>query len=134
MSLMGRKAKLHSNALTAFEQKVMAVVWRLGSATVNDVLSELNKDQDFAYTTVSTMMRVLETKGILESVKNGKSHIYVPLLEKETYESHALNLLLKDLFADQPGLLLEKMITDDLLTPADLAEAKLLIEQAMSRK
>lgn len=131
---MGRKAKSSSEALTAFELKIMTIIWKIGSASVHEVLERLSKDQDFAYTTVSTMMRVLEQKGVLESVKNGKSHVYVPVLSREAYGSFALGQLIKELFDEQPSLLFEKILGDDLLTAADLAEAKLMIEQAQRRK
>lgn len=131
---MGRKLKTSSEALTTFELKIMTIIWKLGSASVHAVLENLRKDQDFAYTTISTMMRVLEQKGVLESVKNGKTHVYVPILEREAYGSFVLNQVIKELFADQPSLLFEKMLKEDLLNKADLAEAKLLISIALEKK
>lgn len=130
---MGRKAKALGDSLTTFELKIMTIIWKLGSASVHAVLEQLSKDQDFAYTTISTMMRVLENKGVLESVKNGKTHVYVPILERETYGSYALNQMINELFAEQPSLLFEKMLEDNLLTKADLAEAKLLIQKALEK-
>ena len=73
---MGRKKKT-SEMLTDFELQIMTVIWKLRSATVTDVVEKLS-GEDYAYTTISTMMRLLEQRGILSTVKNGKTHIYVP--------------------------------------------------------
>lgn len=56
----------------------MKVVWRKGSATVRDVYEELREERTIAYTTVMTMMRILEGKGYLDKELVDRAHVYRP--------------------------------------------------------
>ena len=86
------------------ELEVMKVVWKLTSATVNDVLD--NIDRKLAYTTVATTMKSLEKKGFLAHEVDGRTFVYQPLV-KETEITHTmLNDLLERLFDNSA----EKMV------------------------
>ncbi|MEJ7893073.1 MAG: BlaI/MecI/CopY family transcriptional regulator [Solirubrobacteraceae bacterium] len=69
------------------EAEVMEEVWRLGEATVRDVLAALNEhsDKQRAYTTIMTVLARLERKGILERRKEGKGFVYAPRATREDY-------------------------------------------------
>lgn len=73
--------------LHELETEVMDEVWRLGSATVRDVLHALNErsDKQRAYTTVMTIMARLERKGVLEREKRGKGFVYTPRATRDEY-------------------------------------------------
>jgi BlaI family transcriptional regulator, penicillinase repressor len=62
-----------SGTLTAQELEIMKVIWPRGQATVRDVYGELRDKRDIAYTTVQTMMNILETKGHLKRVPGDKA-------------------------------------------------------------
>ena len=64
--------------LTPHELAIMKVVWRLESATVRDVYEEIRTRRTIAYTTVMTMMRILEEKGHLTKSSSERAHVYVP--------------------------------------------------------
>ncbi len=64
--------------LTPRELAIMKIVWRLESATVRDVYEELRTRRTIAYTTVMTMMRILEEKGHLTKSSSERAHVYVP--------------------------------------------------------
>src|SRR4026207_2264360 len=67
-----------SNTLTPQELSIMKVVWRLETPTVRAVYEALRKTRPIAYTTVMTMMNVLEDKKYLEKESNGRAHAYTP--------------------------------------------------------
>ena len=73
--------------LHELEAEVMEDVWRLGSATVRDVLHALNErsDKERAYTTVMTILARLERKGVLERQKDGKGFVYTPRASRQEY-------------------------------------------------
>jgi len=79
--------------LTKAEEEVMLIFWRIGEGVVRDVIDRL-KDPETPYTTVSTVVRVLEKKGFLSHRVIGNTHLYYPVISKEEY--------LKDFF---PGIL-----------------------------
>jgi BlaI family transcriptional regulator, penicillinase repressor len=62
--------------LTPHELAIMKVVWRLGTATVRDVYEALRSKRAIAYTTVMTMMRILEEKGYLTKSRDERAHVY----------------------------------------------------------
>ena len=64
--------------LTGQELEIMKVVWQLGSATVRDVYEELLKSRKIAYTTVMTMMGILEHKGRLRKTQRDRAYVYSP--------------------------------------------------------
>ena len=74
----GRAAK---NGLTRLELKIMQVIWRLGASTVNDVQTEL--EPALAYTTVQTMLNILERKGKLERELKGRAYVYRAKVSEE---------------------------------------------------
>lgn len=72
------------NRLTRGEEEIMLVLWKLREATIREVMQEL-KDPDVPYTTISTMVRVLEKKKYVSHKAVGTTYLYRPLLEKTDY-------------------------------------------------
>ncbi len=83
--------------LTKAEEQVMQVLWRLEKGFVKDVLEAL-PDPKPAYTTVSTIIRILEQKGFVAYTVYGKTHEYYPLIDRDTYRRFITKHLLKDYF------------------------------------
>ena len=83
--------------LTKAEDQVMQILWKLGKGVVKDIMEEM-KDPKPAYNTVSTIVRILETKGFVDHKAYGKTHEYFPTISKEKYTKFYLNNLLKGYF------------------------------------
>lgn len=121
------------NLLTDGELELMLILWELGEGSVRDVLAALPEGRNMAYTTASTLIRIMEKKGYVKSRKSGKSHIYTPALSKETYESRTLGHMVTKLFDNTPVSLVARLIKDENLSPEELAEIrKLLTERSES--
>jgi len=84
--------------LTRAEEQVMQVLWRRGPAFVKDVLPELPPPQP-AYTTVSTIIRILEQKGFVSHEAFGRTHRYFPLIAQDDYRRFSLGKLLGNYFS-----------------------------------
>ena len=89
----GRPAK---NGLTRLELKIMQVIWRHGASTVNDVQSEL--EPALAYTTVQTMLNILERKGKLERELQGRAYIYRAKVSEEKAVGQTLRDMIDRMF------------------------------------
>ena len=76
------KRDMDSIILTRQELQIMKVVWDLGSATVKDVCSTMSRQKKTAYTTVLTLMGILEDKGALVHQRNGRAFNYRPMLSR----------------------------------------------------
>ena len=83
--------------LTRAEDQVMQILWRLEHAFVKDIVEEMPEPKP-AYNTISTIVRILETKGFVDHKAYGKTHEYYPLVTKEKYTKFYLNNLLKGYF------------------------------------
>lgn len=115
--------------LTEVELELMQILWRLGPSTVHDVLAALPQNRDLAYTSVSTILRILEKKKVVLSRKNGRSHLYVPKLTKEKYEATAIQHMLGSVFEDQPRLLVKQLLDSVGVDDEELREIKKLLAE-----
>lgn len=76
--------------LTKAEEQIMQIIWKLKKALVKDIINEMHEPRP-AYNTVSTIVRILETKGFVNHKAFGKTHEYFPLISKEDYSHFSLN-------------------------------------------
>ncbi|MBX2966407.1 MAG: BlaI/MecI/CopY family transcriptional regulator [Cyclobacteriaceae bacterium] len=83
--------------LTKAEDQIMQVLWKLEKAFVKDIIDHLPNPKP-AYNTVSTIIRILETKGFVNHKAYGKTHEYFPIIAKEKYTRFYLNTMLKGYF------------------------------------
>lgn len=116
--------------LTEVELELMNILWRLGEGAVSDVLGSLPAGRNLAYTSVSTILRILEQKGVLKARKEGRGHVYVPLLKKSEYEVRAVNHVVQKVFDGTPLALVKQLVNSGDLGKADLDELKKLISKA----
>jgi predicted transcriptional regulator len=83
--------------LTRAEEEVMQILWDLGKGFVKNIVERF-PDPKPAYNTVSTIVRILETKGFIGHTAYGKTHEYFPLVEKDTYRKQSLNSMINNYF------------------------------------
>ncbi|NRA93694.1 MAG: BlaI/MecI/CopY family transcriptional regulator [Psychroserpens sp.] len=83
--------------LTKAEEEIMRVLWALEKGNVKDIIEVLPKPKP-AYNTVSTIVRILENKGFVDYEKQGKGHIYFPLVQKHDYSNQTINTLVDNYF------------------------------------
>lgn len=103
---------------TARELDVMAVLWDRGPCTVAEVRDAL--EDELAYTTVLTVLRILEDKGHVAHDAEGRAHRYRPLVERGEAGASALARLRKRLFSGSPELLFTRLVEDEDLTEDEL--------------
>ncbi len=83
--------------LTKAEDQVMQILWKIEKGVVKDIMEDMPNPKP-AYNTVSTIVRILETKGFVNHKAYGKTHEYFPTITKEKYTKFYLNNLLKGYF------------------------------------
>ena len=117
--------------LTDVELELMQLIWKRGGATVHQLLEDLPKSRNLAYTTVSTMVRILEGKGFVRAEKGpvGKTHIYVPVIEREKYEARIVGKMVTQVFEDQPVALVRRLVDTGSLKKEELEELRKLLER-----
>jgi len=83
--------------LTKAEEEVMQILWKLERAFVKDIVAEMPKPRP-AYNTVSTIVRILQEKKMVDHHVIGKSHRYFPLISKEQYSRFKMDNLMSNYF------------------------------------
>ena len=83
--------------LTKAEDQVMQILWKLQKGFVKDIIEDMPNPKP-AYNTVSTIVRILESKGFVDHKAYGKTHEYFPVITKEKYTKFYLNNLIKGYF------------------------------------
>ncbi|MBP6217631.1 MAG: BlaI/MecI/CopY family transcriptional regulator [Oligoflexales bacterium] len=120
--------------LTETELELMHILWVLGGATVIEVQENLADDRDLAYTSVSTILRILEKKKFVKSHKDGRRHIYIPSIDKSEYERFSLQTLLYQVFTDTPTHLIRTLVDTRDLSSAELLSLQELIAKKLDEK
>ena len=113
-------------SFTDRELDVMAVLWRRGSGTVNEVREDL--DDDLAYTTVLTILRTLEDKGFITHLAEGKAHRYLPAVTQDLAGRSVLARMLDKVFAGSPEMLLAQLVNERDLGADDLLRLRKLLD------
>jgi len=121
-------ARKKTPTLTEAENRLMSIIWDRGQATVTDVVESLPKDQPLAYNTVLTTMRILEGKGYLRRVKQGRAHVYEPTVSRGQARRSVVRHLLHSYFNDSPELLMLNIIENEELTADELQRLKDMID------
>lgn len=111
------------------ELDVMGVLWDRGSATVAEVRAAL--DDELAYTTVLTILRILEDKGHVGHTEEGRAHRYHPMVERQAAGTSALTRLLSKLFKDSPEMLLTRLVSDRNLSETEIRRMRELLDQRL---
>jgi len=119
--------------LTEVELELMTLLWREGGGSVADVRAALPPDRRLAYTSVSTILRILEQKQVVASEKVGRGHRYVPLVAKQAYEAFALEQVVGKVFDGRPLALVRRLVDTEGLTREDIAELKALLDEQSDR-
>ena len=106
----------------------MAVLWRMQSATVADVMAALQEQYGLTYSTVQTMLRILEQKGYVAHEKVARAFVFRPVVDERQARRRALRHLIGRLFNGSPSLLVSNVLDDEEIEPAELERLKKLIE------
>jgi predicted transcriptional regulator len=118
-----------SPTLTDAEARVMTVLWEQGTATVGEVVAALKKKRAATYSTVQTILRILEAKGYVTHDKVMRAFVYRPLVDERQARRRALRQLVTRLFDGSPSLLVLDVLEDESIDPKELARLKKLIDR-----
>lgn len=118
--------------LTRAEEEIMQKLWVLEKAFVKDIIKELPEPKP-AYNTVSTIIRILETKGFVDHESFGKSHRYYPLVTKDAYKTFASGKLISSYFDNSAQNMLSFFLKKEKLDIKEMDEILKIIEEAKNK-
>jgi BlaI family penicillinase repressor len=119
-------ARNKPKVLTKAELRIMDVLWEKRRATVADVVAAL-PPPPLAYTTILTMLRILEQKQVVARTPDGRAHIYRPLVEREEAATSAVSDVVRSFFSDSKTALAVRLMEQERPSQDELASIKALI-------
>jgi len=119
--------------LTKAEEQVMQILWNIGEGFVKDVIEHYDEPKP-AYNTVSTIIRILETKGFVNHKAFGKTHQYFPLILKEQYSKELMGSVVKNYFSNSLHQLVSFFAKEEKMSVAELEEIRLLMEEEIEKQ
>lgn len=124
-----------SGTLTEAELRIMNVLWGKGSGTVQQVLDSITERPALAYNSVLTTIRVLERKGYLKHLKDGRAHVYSPLVAKKEATRSEIRHLVSRFFKNSHEQLVLNLLEDQGIEPEELSRLRqMLVSKDMIRK
>jgi len=119
--------------ITKAQEEILKVLWKIKDGAVSDVLEALPSPKP-AYTTVATVIKVLEKKGYITHKTYGKTNVYSPLIQKKQYSQHIIKDTLKGLFNGSLNQMFSSFVKSKNLSINELEEMKVLLEKEINSK
>jgi predicted transcriptional regulator len=119
-----------SATLTEAELRLMDILWQKGPSTVQQVVDALPEKRPLAYNSVLTTMRILEKKAYVEHMKDGRAHIYKPLVERNEASRFEIRHLVSRFFKDSHEALVLNIIEDQSIDAEELRRLQELVKQS----
>jgi predicted transcriptional regulator len=109
------------------ERQVLSVLWERGGATVRQLLDAMPDGKKRAYTTILSVLQVMEKKGFVAHTQEGNTHIYSARISREKVSAPLLRGLVRDVFGGSPAAALQHLLSGDGVSRDELDEVKRLI-------
>lgn len=123
-----------SPTLTEAELRLMEVLWEKGPATVHQIQAALPATPALAYNSVLTTIRILEKKGYVQHIKDGRAHIYMPLVGKQEASRFEIRNLLNRFFKNSHELLVLNLLEDKTIDANELRRLSELLQQGVENQ
>ena len=117
-----------SAILTEAELRLMEVLWEKGPATVQQVLEVLPEKEPLAYNSVLTTIRILEKKGYVKHVKDGRAFLYSPLVQRKDATRSEIRHLVNRFFGNSHELLVLNILEDQGLDAREVKRLRKMLE------
>jgi BlaI family transcriptional regulator, penicillinase repressor len=121
-----------SEVLTEAELRVMKVLWERGSGTVQQVLDSMGEKPALAYNSVLTVIRILERKGYLKHIKDGRAHVYAPVVRQQEATRSEIRRLASRFFGDSHEDLVLNILEDRGVEREELTRLREMLNRGMA--
>ena len=121
--------KPRKTVLTEQELELMKIIWQRESVTVRDVYESLLEHRKIAYTTVMTMMGILQEKGYVTKTNDAKAHVYQPAQPKQLVVTHLVSDFVERVFNGSAKPLLLNLVENEKLSAKEIHEIAALLKK-----
>ena len=122
-----------SPTLTEAELRIMNVLWQKGPGTVQQVLDWLPEKPALAYNTVLTTVRILEKKGYVGHAKDGRAHVFEPLIERQEATRSEIRHLVNRFFRNSHDALVLNILEDQEIEGEEVERLRKMLERSQGK-
>ena len=118
------------NSPSDLEMHVLGILWKMGPSTVREVLESMTDGKKRAYTTVLTILQVMEKKGLVTHTTKGNAHVYKPTASRDKIVKPIVNRLVDNAFSGSPAGLMVSLLGQGKLSNDEIKELKEILDEA----
>jgi BlaI family penicillinase repressor len=112
------------------EMQILSVLWDRGPSTAREVMETMPDGKERAYTSVLSVMQVMEKKGFLKHKNRGLAHVYSPAVDKGRVIEPFLRRVVNEVFGGRPAAMMQALLTGTQVSESELAEIRRVLDAA----
>ncbi len=116
------------------EMQILSVLWDRGSSTAREVLEYMPDGKKRAYTSILSVMQVMEKKGLLKHKNRGVAHVYSPAVSKRKIINPFMRKILNEVFGGKPSAMMQALLTETTVSDSELEQIHKLLQKANSER
>jgi predicted transcriptional regulator len=116
------------------EMQILSVLWENGASTAREVLEAMPDGKQRAYTSILSVMQVMEKKGLLKHKNRGVAHVYSPAVNRKKIIQPFMHKVVNEVFGGRPSAMMQALLAETPVSDDELAQIRKLLEQAKSHK
>jgi predicted transcriptional regulator len=116
------------------EMQILSVLWENGASTAREVLEAMPDGKQRAYTSILSVMQVMEKKGLLKHKNRGIAHVYSPAVNRKKIIQPFMHKVVNEVFGGRPSAMMQALLAETPASDDELAQIRKLLEQAKSHK
>jgi len=116
------------------EMQILSVLWNRGDSTAREVLEAMPDGKKRAYTSILSVMQVMEKKGLLKHTNRGVAHVYRPAVNKRKIIQPFMRKVLNEIFGGKPSAMMQALLTETAVSDSELAQIHKLLQDVKTPK
>ena len=116
------------------EMQILSVLWEKGNATVREVLEAMPDGKKRAYTSILSVMQVMEKKGLLRHSIRGTAHVYRPAVHKKKIIQPFMRKVLNEVFGGKPSAMMQALLTETSISDNEIRQIQKILKEANQTK
>ena len=116
------------------EMQILSVLWDRGASTAREVLEAMPDGKRRAYTSILSVMQVMEKKGLLKHTNRGVAHVYSPAINRKKIIQPFMHKVVNEVFGGRPSAMMQALLTQTPVSDDELTQIHKLLEQVKTPK
>jgi len=116
------------------EMQILSVLWEKGASTAREVLAAMPDGKQRAYTSILSVMQVMEKKDLLKHKNRGVAHVYSPAVNRKKIIQPFMHKVVNEVFGGRPSAMIQALLTETPVSDDELARIRKLLRQARAAK